>query len=186
MYRDLVEKENYDEAFPMWEKLMENSPAGHVYHYIDGVTMYKAFIERDADDEEKVAEYKTTIVDLFEQRITCTNAERKDKGIVLETMAYTLSEIGYEDIDKTLATYEAAIKENGNKTSPYILAYFADHAIFMYGNNLMPKDKVREIYMTLEAIKDANTDNKAYADNWKYVEDYYGPYVDGILIVGSL
>lgn len=184
LYRDLVEKENYEEAFPMWQQLMENSPAGHVYHYIDGVTMYKAFIERDAEDEAKVAEYKKVIVDLFEQRIACMSAERGDKGLVLENMAYTLSEIGYDDVDKTLATYEAAIKENGNKTSAYIMAYYAGHAIFMYGNDLMSKDKVREIYMTLEAFKDANADNTEYSDNWKYVEDYYAPYVDGIFDCG--
>lgn len=184
LYHDLVKKENYEEAFPMWEQLMENSPGGHVYHFIDGVIMYKAFIERDADDEAKVLEDKEIIVKLFEQRITCMSPERGDKGAVLENMAYSLSEIAYDDIDKTLATYEAAIEENGNKTSAYILAYYADHAIFMYGNNVMEKDKIREIYMTLEAIKDANTDNTAYADNWAYVEDYYLPYVDGIFDCG--
>jgi|AntRauTorckE5430_2_1112549.scaffolds.fasta_scaffold04530_3 tetratricopeptide (TPR) repeat protein len=183
LYHDLVKKENYEEAFPMWKELMENSPGGHVYHFIDGVTMYKAFIERDADDEAKVLEDKEIIVKLFEQRITCMSPERGDKGAVLENMAYSLSEIAYDNI-KTLATYEAAIKENGNKTSAYILAYYADHAIIMYGNDLMEKDKVREIYMTLEAIKDANTDKAAYADNWAYVEDYYAPYVDGIFDCG--
>lgn len=180
LYRDLVEKENYDEAFPMWEQLMESSPAGHVSHYIDGITMYKAFIERDAEDEEKANAHKEVVVKLFEQRMACMSAGRGDKGAVLENMAYSLSEILYENIDKTLATYEAAIEENGNKTSAYILAYYADHAIFMYGNDVMEKDKVREIYMTLEAIKDANADNPEYADNWKYVEDYYAPYEDGI------
>jgi tetratricopeptide (TPR) repeat protein len=184
LYRDLVEKGNYDEAFPMWQQLIENSPAGHVSHYIDGITMYKAFIERDAEDEAKVAEYKKIIIDLFEQRIACMSAERGDKGMVLENMAYTLSEIGYDDVNKTLATYEAAIKENGNKTSAYLTAYYADHAIFMYGNNLMDKDKVREVYMTLEAIKDANPGNTEYSDNWKYVSDYYEPYVDGIFDCG--
>jgi tetratricopeptide (TPR) repeat protein len=106
--------------------------------------------------------------------------ERKDKGAVLENMAYSMSEVAYEDIDKTLATYEAAIKENGNNTSAYILAYYADHAIFMYGNDVLKKDKAREIYMTLEAIKDANTDKEDYAENWKYVVEYYEPYLDYI------
>jgi tetratricopeptide (TPR) repeat protein len=180
LYRDLVENEKYDEAFPMWEKLMKSSPAGHVYHFIDGVTMYKAFAERNAEDEGKANEYKQKMVDLFEQRMACMSEERKDKGAVLENMAYSMSEVGYEDIDKTLATYEAVIKENGNKTSAYILAYYADHAIFMYGNDVLDKAKARDVYTTLESIKDANSDNEEYAENWKYVVEYYEPYIDYI------
>ncbi len=178
LYRDYVEKEDYEAAFDMWKQLMEHSPAGHVYHFIDGVTIYQAFIERDAEDEAKTKEYKQTIVNLFEQRMACMSAARGDKGAVLETMAYTMSSMGYENFEKTLGTFEAAIKENGNKTSAYILAYYADHAIWMYGNDLLSKEKVREIYMTLEAIKDANTTNSDYSDNWQYVEDYYKPYID--------
>ncbi len=178
LYRDLIEKENYDEAFPMWEKLMKHSPGGHVYHFIDGVTMYKAFAERDTDNEELANEHKQKMVDLFEQRMACEMY--KEKGTVLEAMAYSMSEVGYEDIDKTLAAYEAVIKENGNKTSAYILAYYADHAIFMYGNDVLDKAKARDIYMTLEAIKDANAEDEDYAENWKYVVEYYEPYIDYI------
>ena len=180
LYHDLVGKEQYEEAFPMWQKLMEHSPAGHVYHFIDGVTIYKSFIERDAADEAAVEQHKETIVSLIKQRLECLSAERNDKGIVLENLAYTMSEIGYSDAEKTLAAYAAAVAENGNKTSAYILAYYGDHAIFMYGNDMINKDKAREIYMTLEAIKDANKDKEDYATNWKYVEEYYAPYLDYI------
>ncbi len=180
LYRDLVENEKFDEAFPMWEKLMQYSSAGHVYHFIDGVTMYKAFAERDTDNEELANEHKQKMVDLFEQRMVCLSPERNDSGAVLENMAYSMSEVGYEDIDKTLATYEAAIKANGNKTSAYILAYYADHAIFMYGNDVLDKEKARDVYMTLEAIKDANPEDTDYAENWEYVVEYYEPYLDYI------
>lgn len=180
LYRDLVDKENYDEAFPMWESLMENSPGGHVYHFIDGITMYNAMIEKEngneVPDDTKVAEYTQKIVDLYEQRLACMSPERGDSNTVIETMAYELAALGYEDTDKTLATFQKAVAMNGNKTSAYILAYYADHVIFLFGNDMLDKETTRNVYLELEAIKDANADDEDYATNWEYVEEYYAPF----------
>lgn len=184
LYRDLVEKGNYEEAFPMWEKLMEFSPAGHVYHFIDGVTMYKSFIEAESEDEAKVAEYTQTIVDLLAQRLACMSPERGDSNVVLEALAYEMAALGYENTEKTLAAFENAIAFNGNSTSAYIIAYYGDHVAFLFGNDLISKDKAREVYVTLEAIKNANAENTDYADNWAYVETYYAPYVNYIFDCG--
>jgi tetratricopeptide (TPR) repeat protein len=184
LYHDLIKKENYEAAFPMWERLMEFSPAGHVYHFIDGVTMYNTFIEAESEDEEKVTEYTQIIVDLLEQRLTCMSPERGDSNIVLESMAYEMAAHGYADYDKTLATFAKAVELGGNNTSAYILAYYADHVAFMFGNDLTSKEKAREIYMTLEAIKNANADNTNYANNWEYVQTYYEPYVNYIFDCG--
>jgi tetratricopeptide (TPR) repeat protein len=176
LYRDLIQKEEYDAAFPMWEKLMESSAAGHVYHFIDGVVMYNYFMERDAEDSAKTVEYKQMIVDLYEQRLVCMSPERGDSNVVMESFAYQLASMGYEDTDKTLAVFEKAIEMNGNKTSAYILAYYGDFATFMFGNDALPKDKTRDIYFQLEKIKDANIENTDYSDNWEYVVTYFKPY----------
>jgi tetratricopeptide (TPR) repeat protein len=184
LYRDFVEKGNYEEAFPMWEKLIEFSPAGHVYHFIDGVTMYKAFIEAESENEEKVTEYTQKIVDLLEQRLACMSPERGDSNVVLEALAYEMAALSYENTTKTLTAFENAITFNGSNTSAYILAYYADHVIFLYGNDMISKDKAREVYVTLEAIKNTNIENTDYEDNWMYVETYYEPYVNYIFDCG--
>jgi tetratricopeptide (TPR) repeat protein len=180
LYRDLVNKQDYENAFPMWQKLMEHSAGGHVYHFIDGIAMYKAFAERDAADAAKVAEHVQKVVDLYEQRIKCFSAARKDEGSVLEMMAYDLSVLGYSDKQKVLGLFEKAVKMNGNATSAYILAYYGDYVIQMFGNELTNKDVAREVYFKLEAIKEANKDKADYVDNWNYVEQYYAPYIDYI------
>ncbi|NJN77407.1 MAG: hypothetical protein HC803_03010 [Saprospiraceae bacterium] len=169
----------------MWEKLMEFSPAGHVYHYIDGVTMYKSFIEAEAEDAEKVKVYTETIIDLLEERLTCMSPERGDSNIVLEEMAYEMAALGYEDMDATFGRLlKRAITFNGNNTRAYIMAYYADHVTFLFGNDLLSKDKAREAYMTLDAIKNANVENSEYENNWTYVETYYEPYVNYIFDCG--
>lgn len=173
LYRDLMDKEKYEEAFPMWEKLYTYSPAGNAYHYLDGVTIYTDKVNKE-EDEEKASVYKQKVVDIYENRLACK--VYKSKGVVLESMAYSMSEIGYEDYDKTLATFQAAVKENGNKTSAYILAYYADHVVWMFGEDLIDKETARNAFLEMEAIKDANADNEEYSDNWEYVKDYYEPY----------
>lgn len=176
LYRDLMEKEKYEEAMPMWEQLYTNSPAGNAYHYIDGITLYTdlALKADEAEETEKGNEYKEKIIEIYDARLACK--VYKSKGVVLEAKAYSMSEVAYEDYEKTLEAYQAVIKENGNKTSAYILAYFADHVIWMFGNDLTDKETARNVYMSLEAIKNANADNEDYAENWKYVVDYYEPY----------
>ncbi|MFK7949892.1 MAG: hypothetical protein AB8G11_20045 [Saprospiraceae bacterium] len=180
LYRDLMEKEQYDEAMPMWKQLYESSPAGNAYHYIDGIALYTdlALKADEAEDTEKGNEYKEKIIEIYDARLACK--VYKSKGVVLEAKAYSMSEVSYEDYDKTLEAYKAVIEENGNKTSAYIMAYYADHVIWMFGNDLTDKETARDVYMTLEAIKDANTENEDYAENWTYVEDYYQPYLDNI------
>ncbi|MFK7949890.1 MAG: tetratricopeptide repeat protein [Saprospiraceae bacterium] len=173
LYRDLMEKEKYDEAFPMWEQLYTKSPAGSAYHFIDGVTLYTDKINNE-ENEEKATALKEKVIEIYDARLACE--VYKNKGIVLEAMAYSMSEIGYEDYDKTLATYKEAVKENGNNTSAYILAYYADHVVWMFGEDLIDKETAREAYLTMEAIKDANADNEEYTNNWEYVVDYYEPY----------
>lgn len=181
LYRDLIDNEKYDEAFPMWEQLMENSPAGHVYHYIDGVTLYKALIEKEAGneipDDAKITEYTEKIIGLYEQRLACMSPERGDSNSVMEEMAYELSELAYEDTDKTLLAFKNAVELNKNKTSAYILAYYAYHVTYLFGSDLIDKETARQVYLDLEAIKDANTEDGEYASNWEYVEEYYEPYV---------
>lgn len=176
LYRDLMEKEQYDEAFPMWEKLYTNSPNGSYYHYIDGIKLYTdlALKADEAEDTEKANEYKEKIVEIYDARLACKAYD--SKGVVLEGKAYSMSEVSYEDYDKTLEAYATAVKENGNKTSAYILAYYADHVVWMFGEDLIDKETARNAYLEMEAIKNANTDNEEYSDNWEYVEDYFEPY----------
>jgi tetratricopeptide (TPR) repeat protein len=173
LYRDLMEKEQYDEAFPMWEQLYTKSPAGSAYHFIDGVTLYTDKINNE-EDEEKATALKEKVIEIYEARLACE--VYKNKGIVLEAMAYSMSEIGYEDYDKTLAAYQKAVQENGNKTSAYILAYYADHVVWMFGEDLIDKETARNAYLEMEAIKNANAENEEYSANWEYVQDYFEPY----------
>jgi hypothetical protein len=180
LYRDFINKKDYESAFPMWQQLMEHAAGGHVYHFIDGVTIYKAFAERDVADPEKVAAHVQKIADLYEQRIKCFSTIRKDEGAVLEMMAYDLSVLGYSDKQKVLSIFEKAVKMNGNATSAYILAYYADYVINLFGTEQTTAQVAREVYLTLESIKETNKDKSDYLDNWNYVEQYYEPYVDYI------
>jgi tetratricopeptide (TPR) repeat protein len=173
LYRDLMEKEMYDEAFPMWEALYTNAPAGNAYHYIDGVTLYTDKIEKEEDEATK-AEFKEKIIEIYESRLACE--VYNNRGVVLEAMAYSMSVIGYDDYDKTLAAFQRAVQENGNNTSAYVLAYYADHVVWMFGEDMIDKTTARNAFLEMEAIKDANVDKEAYAENWEYVMSYFEPY----------
>ena len=173
LYRDLMEKGKYEEAFAMWEQMYTKSPAGSAYHFIDGITLYTDKIEK-TDDEVQKAEFKEKIIEIYENRLACE--VYNNKGVVLEAMAYSMSVIGYDDYEQTLIAFEKAIQENGNKTSAYILAYYADHVVWMFGEDLIDKETARSAFVKMEAIKDANIEKEEYVENWEYVLSYFEPY----------
>lgn len=167
---------NYENALKIWEQLYVYSPVGDEKLYSYGVELYTSFINDKRNDGKTNLNYEEEIINIYENYLTCLSPKLGDSGKVLEAMAFSLSEISYPDNLKTLETYQKVIDTNGNQTSAWILPYYADHVLWMFGEDLLDKKTARETYLQLEKIKDANTDNPKYAEMWKYVEEYYDEY----------
>ncbi|MFK7949891.1 MAG: tetratricopeptide repeat protein [Saprospiraceae bacterium] len=173
IYRDFMDKEQYDDAFSIWQKLYSYSPAANTYHYIDGVTLYRHFIE-NATTETEINDFIDKIVDLYEQRLACK--VYKNEGVVYELMAYDLYNLGFDNNEKLFKTFQKALELNGNKTSPYILEYFSEYTIYLFSNDLLSKEITRETYYSIEKIIKANPNNKEYQEAWKFIEETFKPY----------
>lgn len=182
LYRDFIKKEQYESAYPMWKKLMEYAPAGNLNHFIDGVNIYSALIEKELDNEneEKVGHYRKKVVALYEQRLNCMCHNKSDSSEVMELMAFDLAILEYEDVNKTLEIFDKAITMNGNSTSAYILEYYADHITYLFSNDIVDRETARSVYYKLETIKNANIGKQAYTDSWAEVENDYKPYTQFI------
>lgn len=154
LYRDFVKNKQYKEALPLWEQLMEYSSGGSVLYYIDGIEMMKSFLENTTDETEKTA-YTQRIIDLYEQRIQCWSAKRKDELSVRESMAYDMYALDY-DAQKTLDAFENVLKVSKGKPAAYLLEYHADHAVRMFYNDLLKQEQVIDLYHDLLEITERN------------------------------
>ena len=176
--RKLMDAGEFELAFPIWQELIAFSPAGSADHFIDGVRIYKDFIGRDIENADKTKKNKQTIVDLYEQWLTCLSPTRSDSNAIMERFAFDISIIEYYDTDKTLTILDKTIKMNGNNTSAYILPYYADFVIHLYRNDELSKEECLNVYDKLKEIKDANEGDKYYEEEWKYVEKYFQIVLD--------
>src|SRR5690606_15592133 len=71
IYRPLVMNQDYERAFPHWQKAFNIAPAAdgkRDYHYEDGIMIYKHFLETATDDAKK-EEYKKNIIKMYQGMI---------------------------------------------------------------------------------------------------------------------
>lgn len=173
IYRDFMDKEQYDAAFPIWQKLYKYAAAANMYHYIDGVTLYRYRIE-NATTEIEIDDFIDKIINLYEQRLACKIY--KNEGVVYEAMAYDLYDLGYDNDEKLFKIFQKALELNANKTSAYVLEYFSEYTIYLFSNDLLSKEITRETYYSIEKIIKANPNNKEYQEAWKRIEEEFKPY----------
>ncbi len=166
LYRDYVKQKNYKEAFPLWEYVYKNAPAGSVKHFIDGVKIYKSFME-EAEDEAKKEEHKAMIYKLFDQRIECFGKE----GAVLGRKAYNMFYM--EGATKeTYATFKKSMDMEGNKTKDFLMVPFASAAVDMFASEEIDKVEARSIHDKLMEIAEYNiANNEKSADKYTKAKD---------------
>jgi len=153
LYRDYVKAKNYEEAFPLWQKVYKAAPSGSEKHFIDGVKIYKDMIEKETDDAKK-AEYTDIVYDLFDQRIECFGK----KGAILGRKAYNMFYMGADE-KEVYATFKESVDTEGNKTKDFLMVPFASNAVDNYRNKNIEKADARGVYDKLMSIIDYNIEN---------------------------
>lgn len=155
LYRDYVKVKNYEEAFPLWQKVFMAAPAGSEKHFIDGVKIYKDKIEKETEDAKK-AEYTDIVYKLFDQRIECFGK----KGAILGRKAYNMFYMGADEKD-VFSTFKESVDTEGNKTKDFLLVPYASNAVDMYRNKNLDKTQAREVHDQIMKIIDHNIENNA-------------------------
>jgi tetratricopeptide (TPR) repeat protein len=183
LYRDFFKAENYDEAFPYWEKAFKAAPAAdgkRDLHFSNGVDMYLAKFKAETDEAKK-EELKNTVLAMYDQWVECVKAGTitllntdMDKyvgyirGREAFNMFYTLN-VPYEDNIKVL---DEAIEVAGNDSEYIVIDPYARIVNFQFTNELMTKEKAREVYDQLNEIADYNIkNNKQYGGYYQQSKD---------------
>ncbi|MEN0046627.1 MAG: hypothetical protein AAF806_06195 [Bacteroidota bacterium] len=179
LYRDFFKQKNYAEAFPYWEKAFNAAPAAdgkRDLHFSNGVDMYLEQFKAETDAAKK-EELKKTILDMYDAWVGCVengsivlnNTDMKKyvgfiRGREAFNMYYTLN-VPYSD---NIATLDKAIAVAGNDTEYIILRPYANIVQYQFTNELMDKEKAREVYKTLNDIADYNIENnKQFGSTFK-------------------
>lgn len=68
LYEEFVKQKNYKDAYPGWKKACEVCPKSRKSLYINGVKMYRRFIQKEKDPVRKAA-YLDTLMTVYDNRI---------------------------------------------------------------------------------------------------------------------
>lgn len=168
LYRSFIKNEEYEKAFPHWQKAYEIAPAAdgeRPFHFSDGRKIYMDMFKK-ATDEEKKKEYAQMILDLYDQEIQCYGKDGQE-AFLLGRKAYDMFYYLNSPYSKQLETLKAAVEKGGNKTEYIVFDPYARVVVYEYEKERMSAEEARNIYLRLNEIADHNIEN-----NQQYGEYY--------------
>ncbi len=190
LYRDHIRARDYQQAYPLWSKLIKYSPAGHEFHFIDGIEIYQAFY-REAETGEERMEYLGKILTLFDHYLMCfgetVRQGRKREGNIHYRKGFTLYYLGVE-YDQAYDALQRALELEGNALPSFAFYPLGDitvrkfdalRAKYIEKEDDMPADKLEEfrnVYLNLEAIAEHNMaggdadEATRYREAWEQVQ----------------
>ena len=170
IYRPLVRNQDYERAFPHWQKAFNIAPAAdgkRDYHYEDGIMIYKHFLETATDDAKK-EEYKKNIIDLYRGMISCYENrvitvrdcdELCYKAVIGKKygrMAYDMFYLLNSPYGETLAAIEKAVEYGGPGTEYVVLEPWAHIVTYEFKQGNKSAEEVRAVYDKIVEISDYN------------------------------
>ena len=160
LYRQFMKTEEYDKAFPYWEKAYKGAPAAdgqRSMHFTDGRKIHLDKFKKATDEAQK-KEYAAIALRLFDEQAQCYPDEKATAmGLKAYEMFYTINS-PYPDTKKAC---EEAVKAGGNNTSYVVFQPYTSIAVWQFQNKQMTAEEARNIYIKLNEVADNGIANNA-------------------------
>lgn len=160
-YKEYYKQKSYDDATPSWRKAYKLCPATASQNlYIEGATLVKRLISKNASN----AEYKNALVDTLIDLYKTRAANYPNYAVTaLNNMGIDVNNYVKDNPQKVFDIYEEIIAANGNATKATVLLFDLDAAISLFQEGKIDAEKVIELYQRNNDYLD-NADVKTEAD----------------------
>lgn len=151
-YKEYYKQKSYDDATPSWRKAYTLCPATASQNlYIEGATLVKRLISKNASNTEYRNALIDTLIDLYK-----TRAANYPKYAVtaLNNMGTDVNNYVKNNPQKSFDIYEEIIAANGKDTKATVLLFDLDAAINLYQEGKLDTEKIIEIYQRNNEILD--------------------------------
>lgn len=166
LYREFFKQNNYKDAIKHWRYVFTNAPGARQTTHIDGVKMYKNFIDNEKNPTKKQA-YIDTLLMIFDQRLACFGKD----GDVLGRKGVEMV-IYKQDDQKTFETMKESFEIQKNETSAFQLYYYILSSILNHKKNNLTDEQLMDIYNKVNDVIEKNiSDNKKEADKYSETRD---------------
>jgi len=151
-YRTFFKLELYEDAYGTWWKAFNNCPAISEMMYLDGVTMYRHFIEEAPDGPQKEGLIDTLML-IYDQRMEYFGGE----GNILGRKGRDILNYRGEDIEQVYKAYEMlhrSIELEGTKSKDAVMLLLVSTGIMLKNEGKIDDIQVIEDYFMLTGILD--------------------------------
>jgi tetratricopeptide (TPR) repeat protein len=169
LYIEFYRHKNYNDAIGPWRIVFNECPASRESLHAYGVEMYKAFIEKEKD-ENVIRAYSDTISMIYDKRIQYFGKEGEvlgRKGV--DILRYRRMD-GNEYIKQGYDLLKRSIELEKLESSPVVLTTFLSAGITLFSNDLIKQDQVFDDYIIISDILDQQLLKRADATRKKAKE----------------
>ena len=149
-YRTFTELKLYDDAYPTWLQVFNECPAFSEMVYLDGVTMYRSFIEAAPEGPVKEGLIDTLML-IYDQRMENFGGEgnvlgRKGRDL----LTYRGKDI--EEVQNANNMFRRSIELRGKKTQDAVMLLCISTGISLTKKGLIDTSQVLEDYIRINDI----------------------------------
>jgi tetratricopeptide (TPR) repeat protein len=151
-YRTFFNLKLYDDAYPTWLKVFNNCPADFERVYLDGVTMYRSFIEEAPDGPVREGLIDTLML-IYDRRIEYFGGE----GNVIGRKGRDMLKFRGADIEQVQNAYallRRSIELQGLESQDAVMVLLISAGIDLNEAEIIDDSQLIEDYMVLSEILD--------------------------------
>ena len=182
-YREFLKLEYYDYAKEPWMEVFENCPDSGVRLYIDGVKLFRIYIDEASDNMIREGLIDTLML-IYDRRMEYFG----DEGNVLGRKGRDLLAYRSSDIDQVKKAYEMlkkSIEIEGTKSQESVMLYFFRAGLILNQKERIDKIQLVDDYITLSGVLDQLEQRSS---RWKKTRDNLDEIVlkEGLLTCETL
>ncbi len=153
--RGFIDLELYQYAVGPWRVLFNDCPSSSERMYVDGVAMYRSFIEEAPEGPAREGLIDTLML-IYDRRMEYFGGEGNVKG----RKGQDLFNYRRGDPDELAKAYELlseSLKLQGDETQESVLVYYLSAGLLLYGEGKIREDQILDDYSrvtgTLDSLK---------------------------------
>ena len=154
-YRQFFLKDYYQYAIDPWRELFNNCPDSSERMYVDGVVMYRSFIEETPDGPVREGLIDTLML-IYDRRMEYFGGEGNIKGRKGEDL-FNYRRGDPDQVERAYELLNTSISLQGDETRGSVLVYYLSAGLMLYREGKIGEDRILEDYIlvtrTLDSLK---------------------------------
>ncbi len=172
LYRDLIRRDQFEEAFPLWQVAYQLAPAAdgkRNTHFADGIRLYEYLFEGETDVARKEA-YIDTIFGFYDQIEVCYG----EAGYVAGRKAFDLY-YKYKhraDEDQVFALFLKSLEVDGDNAQYFILNPFTDLMAKRFVAGKLEMAEAKRYEAIVRARLEKGLASGEDVEHWHIIQEY--------------